>query len=122
MEKTILIADDEPGHVSTLAAFLRERGYRVVVARDGEEAVSMAFKHRPNLIILDIMMPRMDGTDAAMMLRHDDRTSKIPIFFLTAVITAADEPDIKGNPNSVFAKPVKYTELLDAIRKIETAP
>ena len=118
MVKKILIADDEPGHLATVGALLRERGYTVITAADGTEAVQKAIGELPDLIILDIMMPRMDGTEVAMVLKNDLRTQRIPVFFLTAVISPGDQNMVKGNPNLIFAKPVRLHELLEAIKKI----
>ena len=116
MAKTILIADDEPNQIATLEAFLSERGYKVIAAMSGEQALSKAVSFQPELIILDIMMPKMDGTEVAMLLKHDERTKHIPIFFVTAVIAPEDQAQVSGNPNLIFAKPVKLNELLKAIQ------
>ena len=116
MAKTILIADDEPDQIATLEAFLSERGYKVIAAMSGEQALAKAVSFQPELIILDIMMPKMDGTEVAMLLKHNERTKHIPIFFVTAVITPEDQSHVSGNPNLIFAKPVKLHELLQAIQ------
>lgn len=118
MVNKILIADDEPGQLATVGALLRERGFTVWTALDGRDAIQKAVDHRPDLIILDIMMPLMDGTEVAMILRNDMRTKDIPVFFLTAVLAPEDEPLVKDNPNPIFAKPVKLHELLEAIKHI----
>ena len=118
LTKTILIADDEPNHVSTLSSLLTERGYKVLSASNGEEAVLRALEYRPQLIILDIMMPKMDGTEAARLLKEDARTKDIPVFFVTAVISPTDQKMTSGNPNKIFAKPVKLNELLIAIQNV----
>ena len=115
MAKTILVADDEPDQVATLQALLSERGFKVVTATSGEEALKKSIEYQPDLIILDIMMPKMDGTEVAMLLKHDVRTKYIPIFFVTAVIAPEDQARVSGNPNLIFAKPVKLHELLTAI-------
>ena len=118
MSTTILIADDEPNQIATLDAFLTQRGYKIVSALDGEQAFAKALEFMPQLIILDIMMPKMDGTEVAMVLKHDVRTRHIPIFFVTAVISPDDQARVASNPNKIFAKPVKLNELLDAIQSI----
>ena len=115
MAKTILVADDEPEQVATLQALLSERGFKVLTATSGEQALMKAVNFQPDLIILDIMMPKMDGTEVAMLLKHDMRTRQIPIFFVTAVIAPEDQARVQGNPNLIFAKPVKLHELLAAI-------
>lgn len=116
MAKTILIADDEPNQIATLEALLSERGYKIISAADGEQAFSKAVKFQPHLIILDIMMPKMDGTEVAMALKHDERTRHIPIFFVTAMISAEDQLQVTDTPNPIFAKPVRLNDLLEAIR------
>jgi CheY-like chemotaxis protein len=118
MIKKILIADDEPEQVSMLEALLKDRGYNVFMASNGQEAVDKALRFQPDLIILDIMMPTMDGTDAAAILRNDMRTQSIPIFFVTAVIKPEDQQRSKDKAYKMFAKPVKFYELLDAITKV----
>ena len=114
--KTILVADDEPEQVATLQALLSERGYKVITALSGEQALQKSVTYQPDLIILDIMMPKMDGTEVAMLLKHDVRTKSIPIFFVTAVISPDDQARVSGNPNPIFAKPVRLNELLTAIQ------
>ena len=114
--RTILIADDEPDQVATLEALLSQRGFKIITASNGEQVLAKAVEFQPHLIILDIMMPKMDGTEVAMLLKHDVRTNKIPIFFVTAVISPEDQPKVQGNPNLIFAKPVKLNELLEAIQ------
>ena len=116
MVKTILIADDEPNQIATLESLLTDRGYTVITASNGQQAVDKATQAQPDLIILDIMMPKMDGTEVAMLLKHDVRTRHIPIFFVTAMISPEDQIHVRGNPNLILAKPVKLHELLDAIR------
>ena len=120
MEKRILIADDEPEFLAALGTFLRQRGYVVIEAMNGKEAIEKVLQHKPHLIILDILMPEIDGTDAAMILRDDPRTKRIPLFFLTAVVSPDDQKSIKSNPNTIFGKPVNFEELLKAIQRVDT--
>ena len=116
MPKTILIVDDEPNQIATLETLLTQRNYKVFAASNGEQALTKAIEFQPNLIILDIMMPKMDGTEVAMLLKHDARTKHIPIFFVTAVISVEDQSRASSGPNPIFAKPVKLNELLEAIQ------
>ena len=111
-----MIADDERNHIATLEALLTQRGYHVITAENGEQAFTKALQFQPQLVILDIMMPKMDGTEVAMLLKHDVRTRHIPIFFVTAVISPEDQGRVTNNPNPIFAKPVKLNELLEAIQ------
>ena len=116
MVKTILIADDEPNQIATLYSLLSERGYTVLTAADGVEAIDKAVNEQPDLIILDIMMPKMEGTEVAMILKNDVRTRHIPIFFVTAMISPEDQVHVLGSPNLILAKPVKLQDLLEAIQ------
>ena len=117
MAKTILIADDEPDQIATLESFLSQRGYKIISASNGEQAITKATQFLPHLIILDIMMPKMDGTEVAMALRHDVRTQQILVFFVTAVISPDDQARVQSHPNKIFAKPVKLNELLQAVQQ-----
>ena len=118
MPKTILVVDDEPGSVLMFESILKKRGYYVILASDGDEAIQKARKEKPHLILLDIMMPKMDGTEVAMTLRQDEATKHIPIFFITALVAPDDKIESStGFSNPVFAKPVNLAELLDKIKK-----
>ena len=117
MAKKILVVDDDPGNVLMLESFLKDRGYTVVIANDGEEAVHKAKAQMPDLILLDIMMPKMDGTEVAVVLKEDANTRHIPIFYLTAVITAEDRVERIGASNIIFPKPVNFNELLEHIKQ-----
>ncbi len=119
-EKRILLVDDEADHLATVAAFLRDRGFTISTASNGEEAVKKVFEVKPHLIVMDIMMPVMDGTDAASVLREDPRTRRIPVIFLTAVVDKSDQRTVSDNPNLILAKPVKLEDLLRAINQAAT--
>lgn len=118
MPKTIMVVDDDPGNVLTLQSFLKDRGYNVIIANDGQEALVKLATVKPDLILLDIMMPRMDGTELAMAVRDDARLRSTPIFYLTAVITADDAVESLGPRNTIFPKPVNFAELLNKIREV----
>jgi DNA-binding response OmpR family regulator len=86
----ILVADDDPD-ILTLVSFRLERaGYDVVAATNGEEAVQIAHHRRPDLAILDVMMPRLDGYEATRELRKHEETSRIPVILLTARVQEDD--------------------------------
>lgn len=88
MSRKILIADDEAYLLETLEAYLRREGYQVVTARTGREAL-FAFRHeQPDLVILDVMMPEMDGWEAARLIRKE---ADVPLMFLTARIDDIDQ-------------------------------
>ncbi len=82
--KTILIADDEAPIRRLIQFRLEKDGYRTLLAQDGMEAIALAQVEKPDLIIFDIMMPKLDGFAAALKLKEDPATSSIPFIFLTA--------------------------------------
>ena len=85
MTRRILAVDDEPDIVRLVTAALTARGYEVTSAADGEEALDKAVLEKPDLIVLDIMMPKMDGREVARRLASKPATSRIPIIFLSAI-------------------------------------
>ena len=84
MAQTVLVVDDERDIVELLRYHLTQGGYRVVSATDGHEAVELARRERPSLIVLDLMLPSLPGTEVARILKQDDRTRSVPIVMLTA--------------------------------------
>ena len=110
---TILVADDEPINRALIQRRLERAGYRVLVAQNGRDAVDVARRERPDLIILDVMMPVMDGLEACRLIKDDDATRDTPVIFLSA----RDETDIKVSglslgANDYISKPFKAEELL----------
>ena len=115
----ILITDDDPVIIELLQVNLEFEGYDVISASDGVEAVERASKDQPDLVILDIMMPRMDGWTAREELLKNPRTAQIPVIFLSARAQQADLR--KGYESGVAAyvtKPFEPVELLDLIARI----
>lgn len=115
----ILITDDDPVIIELLQVNLEFEGYDVITAADGLEAVERAARDTPDLVILDIMMPRMDGWTARAEMLKDPRTAAIPVIFLSARAQQADLR--KGYESGVAAyvtKPFEPVELLDLIEQI----
>lgn len=83
-EKTILIVDDEPDMVYAVELQLKANNYNVITACDGEEGLAMARSQKPDLIILDLMLPKMDGYKICRLLKFDEKYRKIPIIMYTA--------------------------------------
>ncbi len=99
---TILVVDDDPRAVEMLAAFLAPPAYAVIRAYTGEEAIGLAYRLRPDLILLDLMMPGMSGFDVAEALHHSAETARIPILVVTAKqVTAADRAALNAHPEKV---------------------
>ncbi|MDQ4149035.1 MAG: response regulator [Actinomycetota bacterium] len=119
MTKTILVVDDEPVIIELLQVNLNLEGYDVITAANGREALEKAAENTPDLIILDIMMPKMDGWTARAELLKDPATAGVPVIFLTA---RAQQADLKRGQESKVAayitKPFEPAELLSIIRQI----
>jgi len=117
--KKILIVDDEPAIISILTTRLEAVGNQVVAAVDGEEALQKAEKEIPDLIVLDIMLPKIDGFKVCRILKYDDRYKDIPIIMLTAKGQEKDKNIGKDvGADKYLTKPYEAEELLDAIRKL----
>jgi DNA-binding response OmpR family regulator len=86
----ILIADDDPDILALVSFRLERAGYEVVQARNGEEAVQVALARRPDLAVIDVTMPRIDGYEATRRLRQQEETSRMPIILLTARVQEED--------------------------------
>jgi CheY-like chemotaxis protein len=117
--KKILICDDDPVILRLLQVNLEIEGYDVVSAHHGEEAVGLAVQHSPDLIILDIMMPRMDGYQAAQALRSQTETKEIPLIFLSAKAQQADiDKGLGFGVTDYLTKPFDPSELLQVIDRL----
>ena len=117
--KKILVVDDEPDVVSLLDLMLKGQGYSVIVAVDGQEALEKARSEKPDLILLDIMLPRIDGYKVARMLKFDEKYSQIPIIMLTAKVQEKDrQMGMETGADEYITKPFDVTALLAKIKEI----
>jgi len=119
-KQKILIVDDEDDVLSVLEKGLTGKGYLVATASNGKDAIMLANSKQPDLILLDILMPDMDGTEVAGKLREDPMTKDIPVMFLTCLYTKGEERENRstiGN-NLMVAKPYDMEELLVGIEKV----
>lgn len=117
VRKKILIVEDEKGMTVMLKARLESEGYEVHSAKDGLEGLKKAKTLRPDLILADIMMPKLDGYSMAQRLREDDVTTGIPIIVLSVKETMKDLFQ-KIGVNCYFTKPFDEAEVLSAIKDI----
>ena len=116
-KKTILVVDDMSQIRNILRFNLKKQGYKVIEANNGEKALEYAVEGTPDLIILDIMMPKMDGYEVIRQLRESDGTKHIPVIFLTAKAQKKDVlKGMEAGCNDYVVKPFKF---LDLYRKIE---
>ncbi len=117
--KKLLLVDDEQDIVTYLSQILKRADYEVRATTKGREAIELARSFKPDLIILDVMMPDLSGEEIAGILSEQKDTKDIPILFLTAILTKGEETaDRKTGKNYLMAKPVTPVELKDMVRKI----
>jgi CheY-like chemotaxis protein len=113
---TILVVDDYTDNRMLLAAWLRAQGYRVVEAQDGKEGVQQANRSHPDLILMDLAMPVLDGIEATRQIRQRRIFSRTPIFAISAYATHDVKDDaLAAGCTEVFAKPLDLPFLLDKI-------
>lgn len=116
--KTILIADDEPDLRLLLQTTLEDPDYRILEASDGEAALHLIRQERPDVVILDRMMPRMTGFDVAHAVLADPATRHVPLILLTALDKPTNE---EGSVPDVFAYLVKPFSPLQLLEKVQEA-
>src|SRR5918911_404361 len=112
-QPTILVADDEPVNRALIQRRLQREGFRVLTAENGQQAGDYSLREKPDLAILDVMMPEMDGLEACRLIKEDERTRDIPVIFLSA----RDETEMKVSglslgANDYISKPFKAEELI----------
>jgi two-component system, cell cycle response regulator DivK len=115
--RTILVIEDYSDSRTLLSALLRAKGYKVVEARDGKEGLRQASRTTPDLILMDLAMPEMDGVEATRQLRQRHVLARTPIFAISAYATADVKHDaIAAGCVEVFLKPLDIERLLGRIR------
>jgi DNA-binding response OmpR family regulator len=122
-QATILIADDDPDILETLTFRLEQRGYRVIQTHDGEEAMELFRTSSPDLVVLDVMMPKENGYRVARMIKEDTTFRKIPVILLTARNLEAYPEREKmfmdfSHADEVVYKPFEMERLLESIIRL----
>ncbi len=112
---TVLVIDDDPVIVKLLQVNFEIEGYEVISAENGPTGVARAHEEKPDLIILDVMMPGMNGLDVARLLKGDDETNAIPIILLSAKAQANDVARGLEVADEYITKPFDPLELLDRV-------
>jgi DNA-binding response OmpR family regulator len=118
-KKTILLVDDERDILNSLSSFLKRNGYGILTADNGQEGLRLAKDGKPDLIILDLVLPDIDGSDVAVGLLADPATRKTPLIFLTGVLTQAEQEKygrIIAN-RCIIAKPFRPEEILALVKE-----
>ena len=116
MKKTILIVEDEPRNLKLIRDLLQASGYLTLEATDGAQGIELAKAHKPDLILMDIMMPNMDGFEATKILKADAETRNIPIIALTSYAMKGDEEKIReAGCDGYITKPIDTKEFLKKV-------
>lgn len=118
-KQTILVVDDEQDLLDLIEYNLKKEGFDVIRAEDGKEGIEMARTHSPNLVLLDIMMPKMDGLEAVEVMRADENLKHIPIIFLTA--RGDEKTEVEGlnkGGDDYITKPISTTKLISRIKAV----
>lgn len=117
MPETILIVDDTPANLGVLVETLGAAGYRLMVAEDGEEALAQTARTVPDLILLDVMMPGIDGFETCRRLKAATRTRHVPVLFMTALSETADKVKaFSAGGVDYITKPIEHEEALARVR------
>jgi len=117
--KKILIVEDTPSDMRLIEMVLRAKGYTLLKATDGEEALETAIRERPDLIIMDIQLPKLNGLEVTMKLRETPALSHIPIIAVTAhAMTGNKERFIDGGCDAYLSKPINTRELPGVIAQM----
>jgi two-component system cell cycle response regulator DivK len=112
----VLVVEDNPANMKLVTFLLQSAGHVVLSATDAEAGLTMARGEQPNLILMDIQLPGMDGLEATVQLKRDDATRAIPVIALTALAMKGDEERIRAaGCDGYIAKPMRYQEFLATV-------
>jgi PAS domain S-box-containing protein len=115
----ILLAEDNEANIATISSYLGAKGYRIMSAKDGQEAIALAKSHQPDLILMDVQMPVMDGLEATKQIRLDPSLVNIPIIALTALAMEGDRDRcLAAGANEYISKPIKLKQLVYLIQDL----
>ena len=115
---TILIVEDNDKNMKLARDILQARGYATLEAITGEDGVRLAREHRPDLVLMDIQLPGINGIEALRELRADPATASIPVIAVTASVMASDRREItEAGFDDYVAKPISLKLFLDAVRR-----
>jgi len=117
--KTILVADDEPAVLRSLEFILKKEGYRVLTAVNGQEAYDQASANLPDLVLLDVQMPRMDGNQVCRQLRDEPASANLYIIMITAKGQESDRVNsMESGANEYITKPFSPRKVIARVKEI----
>jgi two-component system, cell cycle response regulator DivK len=117
MPKTVLIVEDNELNMKLFNDLLEAHGYTTIQTKSGVEAVELARRHRPNLILMDIQLPEVSGLEVTQWLKDDDELRSIPIVAITAFAMKGDEEKIRqGGCEAYLSKPISVVKFLETVR------
>ncbi|MBD2439111.1 response regulator, partial [Nostoc sp. FACHB-110] len=115
----ILLAEDNQANIDTMSGYLESRGYHLIMAHDGQQAIDQVHAQHPDLIVMDIQMPGMDGLEAIRHIRREPEFGHLPIIALTALAMPGDrETCLAAGANEYLTKPVKLKQLVTTIQQL----
>ena len=118
MAKTVMIVEDNELNMKLFHDLLEAHGYQTVGTRNGVEALDLARKHRPDLILMDIQLPEVSGLEVTKWLKEDVSLRSIPVVAVTAFAMKGDEEIIRqGGCEAYISKPISVTSFLDTVRR-----
>ena len=118
MAKTVLIVEDNELNMKLFHDLLDAHGYRTLQTRSGIDALGLARKHRPNLILMDIQLPEVSGLEVTKWLKDDEELRDIPVIAVTAFAMKGDEERIRqGGCEAYISKPISIVAFLDTVRR-----
>lgn len=119
LKKKILFIEDEPDHIMMIRARLEASGFDFISAVDGEEGVKKIRREKPDLILLDIVMPKMDGYQVCKEIKKDKATAHIPILIITASgVKDLEEKCLQAGASEIIKKPFESEDLVSKIRAL----
>ena len=118
MARKILVVDDSPTQLKMIKSALEEKGYDIVTAVDGEEAVAQAIEHQPDLIVLDIVLPKKNGFQVCRQLKNTPSTNKIKVILLSSKSQESDRFwGLRQGADEYLTKPFEPSKLLSSVER-----
>jgi DNA-binding response OmpR family regulator len=119
--KKILVVDDEKPIYAYLQRKFNKLGYTTLTAEDGEDAIEKAFSNLPDIILIDVKLPKLNGIEVCKRLKSDDRTRGIPIIILSAKAQSSEiKKGLEAGADKYMCKPVGFPDILSEIKKYES--